>query len=245
MSQIHKLSMVPSVSTYVMGLTAIRSRMNDIQHRLLVTQYNAPNRAITAKQLAMLAKVEGGHLIVNHQYGRLGHLFCDATGVVPDVRPDNTYRWWAIWSLGYSTRDGFVWQMLPEVAEALESLQWVTEPFRLAEEVINVEKLIEGAVSQITINAYERNVCARTKCIQHYGYSCVICGFNFGSVYGSIAEKIIHVHHVKALSEIGQQYEVDPINDLRPVCPNCHAVIHQGGQTRSIDEVKALLKNRL
>jgi hypothetical protein len=31
---------------------------------------------------------------------------------------------------------------------------------------------------------------------------------------------------------------VDPVADLRPVCPNCHAVIHLGGACRSIDEVR-------
>jgi 5-methylcytosine-specific restriction protein A len=45
-------------------------------------------------------------------------------------------------------------------------------------------------------------------------------------VYGAIAETLIHVHHVKPISEVGESYMVDPISDLIPVCPNCHAVIH-------------------
>jgi predicted HNH restriction endonuclease len=45
------------------------------------------------------------------------------------------------------------------------------------------------------------------------------------------------------LSEIGAEYQVDPVVDLRPVCQNCHAVIHLGGQTRSIEEVRQLLVN--
>jgi hypothetical protein len=96
----------------------------------------------------------------------------------------------------------------------------------------------EGARYQITVNAYERNPVARSRCIAHYGPTCVVCGFNFGAVYGPLAEGFIHVHHVKPLSEIGEEYEVDPVADLRPVCPNCHSVIHLGGDSRSIDEVK-------
>ncbi|SDW13588.1 5-methylcytosine-specific restriction enzyme A [Thiocapsa roseopersicina] len=46
------------------------------------------------------------------------------------------------------------------------------------------------------------------------------------------------------LSEIGARYAVNPITDLRPVCPNCHAVIHLGGCTRSIDEVREMLQSR-
>jgi predicted HNH restriction endonuclease len=69
-----------------------------------------------------------------------------------------------------------------------------------------------------------------------------MCNFNFGRFFGETAEGFIHVHHLKPLAEIGEEYEVDPIEDLRPVCPNCHAMIHLGGVTRSIKDVKAMLK---
>ncbi|MBE9242719.1 HNH endonuclease [Synechocystis salina] len=115
--------------------------------------------------------------------------------------------------------------------------------FRLAEEVPDDQKLLEGSVCQVTINSYERNPEARKLCIQHYGTSCCICGFNFEKKFGSVAQGFIHVHHLKPLSEIQKEYEVDPIADLRPVCPNCHAIIHLGGKTRSIEEVKSWCRN--
>ncbi len=112
----------------------------------------------------------------------------------------------------------------------------------LADQVTVSDTLIEGTVRQVIINAYERNPIARARCIAHYGPSCVVCGFNFGAVYGPFADGFIHVHHVKSLSAIGAEYEVDPIADLRPVCPNCHAVIHLGGKCRGIEEVRRLLR---
>jgi 5-methylcytosine-specific restriction protein A len=30
------------------------------------------------------------------------------------------------------------------------------------------------------------------------------------------------------VSRAKRPYVVDPINDLRPVCPNCHAMLHFG-----------------
>jgi hypothetical protein len=114
--------------------------------------------------------------------------------------------------------------------------------FRLPEEVTVSGRLMEGAVCQIVVNAYERNTVARARCIAHYGPSCVACGFNFGAVYGPLAEGFIHVHHVKPLSEIGVEYEVDPVADLRPVCANCHTVIHLGGECRGIEEVGRLMR---
>jgi len=70
-----------------------------------------------------------------------------------------------------------------------------------------------------------------------------MCGFNFLAVFGPETEGFIHVHHLTALSEIGHDYAVDPIADLRPVCPNCHAVIHLGGGNRSIEQVKEMFDN--
>lgn len=110
------------------------------------------------------------------------------------------------------------------------------------EELSEGQQFIEGAGRQVVVNAYERSSAARMRCIAHYGATCVICGFDFGRVYGRIAEGYIHVHHIVPLSAIRGRYEVDPIADLRPVCANCHSVIHLGGETRSIDEVKALVE---
>lgn len=84
----------------------------------------------------------------------------------------------------------------------------------------------EGAVRPIRVNAYERSSDARRACIRHYGSSCSVCEFDFAAQYGPIGEGYIHVHHLVSLSEIGQEYEVDPIRDLIPVCPNCHAMLH-------------------
>lgn len=60
-------------------------------------------------------------------------------------------------------------------------------------------------------------------------------------MYGPEFAGFIHVHHLRPLSGIGGGYVVDPVEDLRPVCPNCHAVIHHGGRLRSIEEVRHLL----
>jgi len=106
------------------------------------------------------------------------------------------------------------------------------------------EPFVEGAARQVLVNRYERDPSARRECIAHYGPACVVCGFSFATLYGPLAEGFIHVHHLKPLAEIGAEYVVDPVVDLRPVCPNCHAVIHLGCVTRSVDEVRQLLVQR-
>lgn len=110
------------------------------------------------------------------------------------------------------------------------------------DEVVSSIPLVEGAICRVTVNAYERSPEARCRCIAAHGTSCSICGFSFGAMYGEVAEGYIHVHHLRPLSEIRGEYEVDPVEDLRPVCPNCHAVLHLGGRCRSIEEVRQLLR---
>ena len=85
---------------------------------------------------------------------------------------------------------------------------------------------------------------AKYRCIARYGTDCYVCGINLGQAYGLVAEGFIHVHHLRPLSEIGAEYFVDPERDLRPVCPNCHAVFHRRTPAFSVDEMRALLRHR-
>jgi len=115
------------------------------------------------------------------------------------------------------------------------------ERFILPEEIADPTGFPEGAISTLTVNAFERNPEARKLCLEHYGTCCAICGFDFSSTYGPAAEGFMHVHHLRSLSEIKTEHLVDPIRDLRPVCPNCHAVIHRRTPAYSLEEVKEFL----
>ena len=108
------------------------------------------------------------------------------------------------------------------------------------DEIIDAN-LYEGAKKQITVNSYERNSQARKECIEHYGYKCQICDFDFENNFGNIGKGFIHVHHIKPLSEIDEKYKINPIEDLRPVCPNCHAMLHKRKPAYSIKEIKDLI----
>lgn len=112
-------------------------------------------------------------------------------------------------------------------------------------EEINNEKYNEGAVKSVLVNKYERNPIAKRKCVEHYGTQCQICGFKFSEKYGKEFENKIHVHHINPISEIGEEYEINPIKDLIPVCPNCHMILHSKGKNEvyTVDEVKRMIEN--
>lgn len=144
----------------------------------------------------------------------------------------------------------FYWELRPELKEALEillntnksTIKEFEENTLIAEEIPEekLEDLFEGAKKKITVNAYERNQKARQLCLQKYGYKCCVCGFDFGEFYGDIGIGYIEVHHIKLLNEISKEYVVDPINDLRPICPNCHSMLHKANI--SIENLRDIVK---
>lgn len=99
----------------------------------------------------------------------------------------------------------------------------------------------EGSVKQVTINAYERNLKARAACIAKHSAICQVCDLNFESKYGKIGKGFIHIHHKIELATISESYQVDPIIDLIPVCPNCHAMLHTEKLAMDIGKLKQIL----
>lgn len=80
--------------------------------------------------------------------------------------------------------------------------------YLLPEEISEDSGFIEGARKRITVNSYERNIKARTLCIEHYGARCYICEFDFKTTYGSEFSGFIHVHHLRPLSTINTDYRL-------------------------------------
>lgn len=116
-----------------------------------------------------------------------------------------------------------------------------TNPFP---EEVDDKVHFEGCLKVIKVNKYERDLDARKKCIKHYGRICQVCGFDFKAKYGAIGDGFIHVHHIVLISSIGEQYQVDPVKDIRPVCPNCHAMLHKRNPPFTLEELKVKINNK-
>ena len=70
----------------------------------------------------------------------------------------------------------------------------------------------------------------------------MVCDFSFQERYGPLGQDFIHVHHMIELSLVPPGYQVDPIADLRPVCPNCHAMLHRTRPAVTIEALKKILR---
>ena len=84
---------------------------------------------------------------------------------------------------------------------------------------------LEGLKYESSVTRYERDRGNRKDCIAHYGYVCQICEMNFEKTYGEIGKDFIEVHHLHPVSQGERQ--VNPIEDLIPLCSNCHSMIHR------------------
>jgi predicted HNH restriction endonuclease len=105
-----------------------------------------------------------------------------------------------------------------------------------------VSTAYEGVVRRIVADVPVRNPLLRRACREHYGSNCFVCGFNFFEVYGPIAEGFIHVHHVKPFATTKGERLTNAVRDLRPVCPNCHAVLHLSDPELSISALARLVR---
>lgn len=132
---------------------------------------------------------------------------------------------------------------VPKGISSLNGYKRVIYDVQLPEELPDGVEYQEGAVQQIKVNKYERDKKAREACLSHYGHVCQVCYVRLRDIYGAIAETLIHVHHLKPISEIGESYMINPVADLIPVCPNCHAVIHLKTPPYAPQEVSAMLNN--
>lgn len=98
-----------------------------------------------------------------------------------------------------------------------------------------------------------RNQQLRQACIAHFralhgGHIvCECCGFEFSRHY-AIDDDYIEVHHRTPFSATEGEHEVDAVNDLVPLCANCHRMIHHlaagHGSCITLNELKARLIQR-
>lgn len=106
------------------------------------------------------------------------------------------------------------------------------------------QSAVEGDRALVLVNKYERSQGNRVACIRAFGAVCSVCGFDFSITYGKIGEGYIHVHHLTKLAALkGKSQKVDPIKDLRPVCPNCHEMLHRNDPPYTIDQLKQIIAN--
>lgn len=89
--------------------------------------------------------------------------------------------------------------------------------------------MTEGEKRHVAFETAHRSPALRQACINRYGYQCQCCGMDFASLYGEeLGARFIEVHHLKMISTYDESRPEDYVENLVPLCSNCHAMIHHG-----------------
>jgi 5-methylcytosine-specific restriction protein A len=226
-----------------------KSTTDEIVWRLLDSMYKY-GKGVNAKYLSVLMNLPN-YQILNHQASTFGwHIAKTYKSMNYPKDKKGKIEFWHIPFWGEKRAGYSYWELRPELKAAIEkmhqlalcSLKLPTEIKELHDEETDLSMHDEGSKMKVIVNRYERSPKARQLCLNHYGYICCICDFNFEKVYGLLGRRYAEVHHLIPLHTISKRYKVDPVKDLRPVCANCHAMIHKGNL--SIEELKVIV-NRI
>jgi len=216
---------------------------NDLDLAIFQALYSFQDHKAYASQIALI--LETTHPPLNLEIGRYAKRVAEHYDINFTARSTGKFKFWDLFFYGWDEGTKFVWQLRPELVEALIATGLTGDeiyPDELPTE--NTEELFEGIKRTVTVNSFERNSKAKQLCVKHWKAICAVCTFDFEKTYGEIGKGFIHVHHLTPVSQIGKAYQVDPINDLIPVCPNCHSMLHRHEPPLAIHELKALLNNK-
>ena len=199
----------------------------------IFSKYDASLKSVVVRAEDNVVKFEGKEMPLK-----------DATTLVlKRKRKDWKKKWW-LQPIQHWKYQG---ELLREIYERKFPVAKAPVPGRKASKAPSMGP--EGAEQTNLATRYERNQSNREKAIKEHGVKCFGCGITMEKMYGKIAKDFIHIHHVKPISTVPEGSQPDP-DDLLPLCPNCHAVVHLGESPRrspkqrplTIKELRALIR---
>lgn len=203
---------------------------------MLRAHYGAGDRGLTAEELAEAAGYKN-HKSANVQYGT----FAGRLAKELDVRVYPNLAILGTWDHEVRNRRGhLLFPMRPQVAYALEALEWVIDPspqLDLDPEITATEGRLsllmrqrarESRLREAKIeDAIARSGDGRLRC------EVPGCGFDFEAIYGELGARYAQVHHLAQLAATDRP-RANRLKDLAIVCANCHAMIHRRGGNRPL-----------
>jgi predicted HNH restriction endonuclease len=117
---------------------------------------------------------------------------------------------------------------------------------QIPKEVLNKEKLlernldefIEGFRRQVIVENGYRNRKFTLHAKEELGTICYACGFNFEDFYGPHGKGFIEIHHLNPIQEGERSSRIE---DVVPVCSNCHRMLHKGTAILTIEDLKQMI----
>lgn len=121
------------------------------------------------------------------------------------------------------------------------SLLPLDDPFLDADPTPEWEFSVEGAATKVISNHYERSRSNRAIAIMVHGTACSTCGFDFEAVYGELGEGYVEIHHLTPVHSMGEARVVNPLEELLPLCANCHRMVHRSAPPISPEALRGTI----
>lgn len=171
----------------------------------------------------------------------------------------------------YTTITNGIYTLTPEgkvyVEKNWEYLEWISKNNFNSSEIVELDKwnksdknkyfydenlgISEGRKITKNIVVRERSNELRECAMNHYmsddeHIKCCVCNFDFYDTYGILGKSYIEMHHEKPLFQYQDEnfkvYIRDAILNIKPLCSNCHKIIHRRrNQTLTVQELKSVI----
>ena len=112
------------------------------------------------------------------------------------------------------------------------------------------EEIKEGKLNIKQTKVKERSKKLREAALAYYTRNgticCSVCGFDFSKAYGDWGDGYIQIHHEKPIyqttDEGFSQYIAEALKSMKPLCANCHCMIHrQKNTTLTLEQLKQIM----
>lgn len=188
---------------------------------------------------ALAARLGVAQITLNGEFGKLGHRIYEILRWHPEGWEAPNFDWCSVLVHFVQSEEGWEWIARREFIDALHAI-FMDE---VETGTIDPEVFSEGGSTERQITIFERSKSAREACLKEFGAGCFVCRFDFAKTYGSRFAGYIHVHHLTPISSRKTGHELDPKRDLRPLCPNCHYVLHLRNPPYTVEEIRHFIGN--
>lgn len=140
-------------------------------------------------------------------------------------------------------------------AIALMDAAQSTEHKKRSVYVYQEEDMVSEGKARVTESVVkQRSRKLRQAALEHYTQPdghipCAVCGFDFWTEYGDLGRDYIQLHHEEPVYQYSDDgfhtYLADAIGKMKPVCANCHCMLHRRrGTPLTIAALEALRNAR-
>lgn len=149
--------------------------------------------------------------------------------------------------LAYLFDNGYAYEKAKSLASKIHAVQGKKHKLYIYSEN---DVVLEGRAETKTAKVKERSRKLREAAIQHYTVdgriTCHVCGFDFAEKYGVHGAGYIQIHHENPIYQYSDDgfaaYIKEAVLDTKPVCANCHCMIHRNkSHMLTIEELRAII----